>query len=259
MLVHTRHMRTPITNLLLELWRDLLALLWPTACVVCNAPDRDLCADCAQQLRELPCELPKDRAIAAQHTDGAPLFAAGTYEGPTRALLIAYKHAGAYGFVRPLGRRLAAVIVKAYEAAADPHAQPVLIVTVPSRRSRVRKRGFRHVDALVREALREARPLGMRVERLRALRPLPGRTGQVGLDTASREQNARLIAVTRGAARKIRGRTVILVDDIVTSGATTRAACEALEHAGATVKAVVAICAVPHKNARAETQVESHS
>ncbi|MFC5337582.1 ComF family protein [Leucobacter denitrificans] len=180
---------------------------------------------------------------------GPPYYVAGAYEGVVRDTLIAFKHDSAYGFVKPLGSRLGRVLRAACrEAGAD----PPLLVTVPSRPARVRSRGYRHVDALVRVAVRRERlPLDL----VNVLRVLRGRTGQVGLDAESRERNARRVAV-RKRATKLAGREVILVDDIVTTGATTRAACEVLEAAGMRVIAVVALCHAVRKDSSQKTQVE---
>lgn len=247
-----------------ELALDCLALLWPTACVGCELPDRDLCVRCARELGEASSETFDLGGISV------PCFAAGPYSGTARAALIAYKHQGAFGLVRPLGRRLALPLRLACgEASRDPPA----IITIPSRARRVRERGYRHVDELVRVALRgggvvdgrsliwtvQGMPVSMPVLMpvlmpalmpvlMPALRPLRGRTGQVGLDVQSREENAGRIAVRRLWVPDLRGREVILVDDIVTTGATLRAAQKVLEAAGARVIAVVALCVAARRD-----------
>lgn len=164
-----------------------------------------------------------------------PCFAAGAYSGVAKAALVAFKHRGAFGLVKPLGRRLAVPLAR---ACAEASHDPPLVVTMPSRAKRVRERGYRHVEELVRAASVQRETF----ELARVLRPLRGRTGQVGLDVRAREENAKRIAVRRLWAPDVRGREVILVDDIVTTGATVRAAQEVLEEAGARVIAVVALC-----------------
>lgn len=303
-----------------ELGLDLLALLWPTVCVGCGRPDRDLCDPCR---REVDGRSERGPILSIDGL-GVPGYAATRYEGPTRGALLAYKHRGAYGFVRPLGRHLARVLAHALggaagraEASAEgpaegraegpaegraerlsvcpseipceiPSERPAaarprapVVVPLPSRRRRVRERGWKHVDELVRVALRtrphppgallagpsptgaspadprppdprspDPRPLAV----VAALRTLRGRTGQVGLDQAGRERNARRIAVRAKAARLLNGREVILVDDIVTTGATARAAIAALEREGARVVAVVALCVAPRRDAPQKTE-----
>lgn len=233
-----------------ELALDALALLWPTACVGCGQADRELCLRCTDEVAELPHGLPHGVGPMARSVDGPIHVIAGPYSGTVREMLIAYKHGGKYGFVKILGRRLGVALRQACKeiiaSGTGAGEQPPVIVPVPSRAQRVRQRGFRHVDALVSVGLRSE---GLRIRQIGGLRALPGRTGQVGLSEAARERNARKLYVPKRAATQLRGRTVIVVDDIVTSGATTRAACEQLERAGARVVAVVALCAVTRKDA----------
>ncbi|MFV0435566.1 MAG: ComF family protein [Leucobacter sp.] len=221
-----------------ELRLDLLALLWPTACVACGAADRDICDSCLAEAAE---------AEPPRHLDlGTPCAVRGAYDGPLREMLVAFKHGGRTGFARRLGPQLRVPLLAALENCRGPEA-PVL-VTVPSRRSRVRQRGYQHVDVLVTSALRGRRA---RVLRLSALRALRGRRGQVGLGQVERDRNARLIAVRRPARSVLPGREVILVDDIITTGATVLAARDELERAGARVVAIVALCAVERRDTRA--------
>ena len=137
---------------------------------------------------------------------------------------------------------------------------PLIIVAVPSRAARVRERGYRHVDLLVRGALRlgrieASRPFAFFVPG--ALRALPGRTSQVGLDSGERVRNAALVAVPRRMRGRIRGRRAVLVDDVVTTGATMAAAVRVLEDAGAQVIAVIAICATERKDFRESVEVKA--
>lgn len=227
-----------------EVWLDLLALLWPTACLGCGAADRACCDACLAVVRAPPA--PVERDI------GLPCFAAGVYDGPVRAMLVLYKHAGRAKYVRELAPRLRAPLLAALARCRGPDA-PVL-VAVPSRRAQVRRRGYRHVDLLIARALRGpgsragARPRRIAALHLPALRALRGRTAQVGLGARARERNARRVAVKRSCMKLLRGRDVVLVDDVVTTGATLRAASERLENAGARVVAAVVVCAVPRRD-----------
>ncbi|GAA1317105.1 ComF family protein [Leucobacter albus] len=240
-----------------ELALDALALLWPTACAGCGALDRELCDGCRDEIVTGPPAQPLVRVDGA----GAPCYAASEYAGALRSVLLSYKHGGAYGFVRPLGARLRTTLVAALAATpettpdARPGARPgspmPLVVPAPSRRQRTRERGWRHVDELVRVALLRGR---LPLERCSALAASRGRTGQVGLSAVAREANASRITVRRSKTRTVHGRSVVLVDDIVTTGATARAAVAALEAAGATVVAVVALCSAVRRDAPQKTE-----
>lgn len=248
---------SPLVRALCELAEDLLSLLWPTACVVCGAQDRDCCSICRSEVRRLA-----GRYRWVRAPSGAEVCVFGAYEGPVRALLLACKHGGRPGFSRELGGLLAGPLSEALRRARGP-SRPLLI-TAPSRSSRVRERGYRHVELIVRDALRRRRrrprlagrtggmlhrslphPQGIEPMLMpRALRARRGRRAQVGLGWADRQRNAALVEVRPTARSALLGREVVLVDDVVTTGATADAASRALRAAGARVVAVIALCAV---------------
>lgn len=245
-------LRENLPRALREMWLDLLALVWPCACEVCDAPDRQLCEDCLRGLR-----LREGASRWVLAPAGVRTCVAGPYAGALRSLLIGYKHAGRTGLCEVLGAQLVGPLRTALERCSAPAPA---IVTVPSRPERVRERGYRHVDSIVRSALRRCRatrapgvpgaPGPARAMLLTdALRTMPGRTGQVGLDPAGRERNAALVRVPRRMRTALRGREVVLVDDIVTTGATVLAAARALEETGASVIAIVALCATERHDA----------
>ncbi|MBN9611902.1 MAG: ComF family protein, partial [Actinobacteria bacterium] len=206
-----------LSELFDEIRYGLLGLIWPTSCVSCGAPDRDCCADCLAELR-----LATGVARWTRTPAGVVACVAGPYAGPPRALLLACKHGGRTGFATQLGALLIAPLREAMSNARGP--APPLLVTAPSNSSRVRERGYRHVDLIVRAALRSrARGRGQRtpvVLVVGALRTLRGRRSQQGLDPAARLRNAELVAVRSRARRLLRGREVVLIDDVVTTGAT---------------------------------------
>lgn len=253
-----------------EWWADLMALVWPTSCVGCGAADRDCCADCRAQVRGA--QVP---AIWVHAPAGVTVCAASWYSGALREMLVACKHQGRTGFARELGVRLRTSL----RAVLSGRMGTVYVVTAPSRAARVRERGYRHVDMIVRRAIRRwvidgeglsdalsprpspSLPPSPHVRLLpRALKALPGRSGQVGLDAHARAANAALITIGTAARYRLRGAQVVLVDDIVTTGATVAAAKHELEAAGAEVLGIVALCAVERRSevrhARSKTQVD---
>lgn len=240
--MHSSLLLTSPAARLRELGLDLLALLWPTRCVACGAPDRDLCDPC---LGDLLLWRPLLRSELIPAAPPVPLLACGPYEGALRSLIVGVKHEGRVGFARVLGPLLLRLLVEALQLGAG--RRPPVVVAAPSRAARVRQRGYRHVELILRRALRCGPLPGVRS--VRALRALPGRAGQVGLDRRQRDRNAALVAVRRPHRARLAGREVILVDDVVTTGATATEACRALAACGARVIAVVALCAVERRDA----------
>jgi len=207
---------------------DLLDLVLPRLCAGCLAPGRTLCDRCCALLsgprphRPDPCPpgLP-------------PLVAAASYAGPVRAALLAHKEDGRLGLARPLGRALAGAVV-ALGVLDDVSAEAVL-VPVPSAPEAVRHRGQDHARRLAAAAAREA---GLRS---RSLLVQARRTAdQSGLDAGQRADNL------RGALRarhRLDGLPVVLVDDVVTTGATLAEAARALRTAGADVRGAAVVAA----------------
>lgn len=68
----------------------------------------------------------------------------------------------------------------------------------------------------------------------------------MGLSPSERARNARLVTVRRWAQTLVRGREVVLVDDVLTTGATLLAAQSVLEAAGARVVAMAVLCVSEH-------------
>lgn len=240
-------------------------MLWPCACELCGVADRQLCEPCIEGMRAAG-----QRPLWVTLPSGYTVCAAGRYEGDLRTLLIAYKHAGRTGCSKVLAAQLVIPLREVLRQARS--TQPV-IVTIPSRPERVRERGYRHVDVLVRRALRcyqraerrcspasgvlspgssyrasvlarQPRPLLLSG----ALRTRTGRRGQVGLNSRERAQNAALLRVPTRFRRALQGREVLLVDDIVTTGATVAAAAAVLHAAGAQLLSIVALAATPRRD-----------
>jgi predicted amidophosphoribosyltransferase len=128
--------------------------------------------------------------------------------------------------LRPLAHLLAASVVEV----ADP-ARPVALVPVPtSRRSRL-SRGADVVDDLARCAAGLLRAAGTDVSVHQALRVARRVADQSGLGARERERNLRGAFAVR-SIRGLEARELVVVDDIVTTGATVREAVRALAAAG---------------------------
>lgn len=211
-----------------------LDLLLPACCVGCDRPGRQLCPGCAGQLRASPYQ-----ALPARAPGGFPGCVASVgYRGVPRAALLAYKEAGRHTLLRPLARVLAGGLAVAVAAHGS---SPVRLVAVPSSRAAVRSRGRDHLAPLLALACRLAR-FPPAVSWARALEPSRRRLDSVGLNAMERRKNAEdAFAVRPRARRELPGSNVLVVDDIVTSGATLAAASRVLRHAGARVVGAVVL------------------
>lgn len=155
----------------------------------------------------------------------------GEYDGALRSALLGLKVRGRDELARPLGRRLAAVI-----ATADWATDVVLVVPVPSHPLRRLQRGWPAAVALADAVGRE---LGVPV------RPLLRRHGLVRQTGRSRSARAGLARSAFRAREQLVGQTILLIDDVTTTGATLRRAAEVLLAAGAGTVYCAALAVTP--------------
>ncbi|MBG6212733.1 MAG: ComF family protein [Cryobacterium sp.] len=196
--------------------RDAWATLLPTECSGCGAVDRALCAACRRAL--VPGVHPVTR-------DDAVIWSALTYAGVARQVIAAYKDGGRTDAGAVLAAPLRTAIVAALAAAprSSGASNGIQLVTIPSSGRAWRARGYHPVDALLHRAGLHPYPaLSLRGEVL----------DQVGLGRTARATNKKNSLVAR---RPLEGTRMILVDDIVTTGATLLEARRAVFAAGGTV------------------------
>lgn len=197
-----------IRDALLDAW----ALLSPVDCAGCPAADRSLCADCRDALRA---------DVTVHLAGGVRVWAALRYELRVRRVILAFKEHERTDVARALAAPLAVAIRAALSAA--PAGPRVELALVPTSRSAFRRRGYDPVRLLVTRA-------GGRAERVL----LPAKRGgtQKSLGVADRAANRRGAFV---ASRRLDGRRFVVVDDVLTSGATITEAARAVSAAGGEV------------------------
>ena len=233
------------------LWASLLDLALPGRCAACGEPGiGSLCAGCTDSLAGQLWPQPR-----VTRPDPCPpglpvVVAAAPYAGILRTLLTAYKDDDR----RDLLPLLAAVLRRPLSALGRPVGDD-LVVPVPSSRAAVRRRGDSPLLTLTREAL-EAHGVAD------ALHPLRRVADQARLGRAARAGNLAGAYAVRPAARSLLvGRPVVLVDDVVTTGATLAEAARALRAAGARVEFAVTLAATqrqPRGTTRTPSALERH-
>jgi ComF family protein len=171
------------------------------------------------------------------------------YDGTTRAILHAFKFGGQPGIARTLGRLMAACwLASPGVAGPDP-----IVVPVPQRFWKERARGFNPAGLLARSL---AGSLGLPVE-TRVLRKTRRTADQALLASAGQRQVnvAGAFSVSRLLVGRIHGCRVMLVDDILTTGATAKACARALLDAGARDVVVLAAARPPRDSSRSRSQL----
>ncbi len=200
-----------------ELGRGLLEVVFPPQCGGCGDWGREpFCRVCSEALEPAP-------VVQIEGADAT--FALWTYGGPVVAAIRALKFEGRRDLAQSLGRSLLPLVPQGYE----------VIVPVPMSSQRLRQRGYNQAREL-------ARPLGLKtlpraLVRTRAADP------QVGLDRQARLLNLR--GALGPGPQGIAERSVILLDDVITTGATAYAAVTVLRSMGAKRVAVLALAQTP--------------
>ena len=210
--------------------RRLLDLLLPPRCGGCRAVGSWLCERCRGRIRRL--EEPMCRRCGAELESArkecgcrsrlkalSRLRSAAAYEGPIEVAVQRFKYQGWRRLAEPLAILMAERLV--VEGLAAPWA-----VAVPLHPGRLRQRGFNQAELLARELRRRLQleaPPGQLV-RTRHTPP------QVGHDRRWRLENVRDAFAWRGLG--LGGRSLLVVDDVATTGATLEACASALRAAG---------------------------
>lgn len=206
----------------------MLALLLAATCAGCDRPETLLCEACREGVRAAP--------ILRCTPAGLPVRAAMSFESIAARCIRRLKDDGETMLAHPLGFALGVVLADALtQAELD---GPVRLVPIPTSRSAFRRRGYRVPELLIRRS-------GRIPDRLLALRGR--RTDQRGLGSESRAENVRETMRSRPV---VGGGIVVLVDDVVTTGATFDEAARALTAAGARVVSAVALAATPRHSER---------
>lgn len=210
-------------------WAALVDLVLPAECAGCGhtgtgTVTEGLCSTCALTLSGPPVPVRQVRRVAGL----PPVHALAPYREPVADIIVAQKEHNRLDLARPLGRRLARAVL-----AACPGAAAVWLVPAPSARSSIRRRGQDPVRRMACVAAGELRAFGHVANVLPALRHRRRVADQVGLTHQERAQNLRgALAVRPAAASHLVQRPAVLIDDVMTSGATLAEAARVIRAAG---------------------------
>jgi predicted amidophosphoribosyltransferase len=212
----------------------MLDLVLPLECGGCGAPSTKWCAACA---RQLAVKADEPHLITPRVDPGVPVLSLGRYTGARREAIVAVKEHGRADLIAPLAIALRAGLERLLTWGVV--ATPLTIVAAPTRRSAARRRGGDPVTRMARAAtagLHDVRD----VDVIQALRLRALVRDSVGLSIADRQRN---IAgrVKIGKHIEVQAQDVLVVDDIVTTGATASESVRVLRIAGAHVAGVLAI------------------
>ncbi|MET8565159.1 ComF family protein [Streptomyces flaveolus] len=228
-------------------WQDLTDLVLPADCAGCGAPRTALCPRCRAVLHGSAAQ----RARPVPEPAGLPVVhAVAPYAAEVRTLLLAHKERGALTLTGALGTALAGAVraslgtdggggvrpgggasggAGSAGSARWPGCGPVLLVPVPSARWAVRARGHDPVRRMALAAAGELRRTGTPARVAAVLRQRRAVADQAGLDARRRLENlAGALEVSPGGGRLLGAGRVVLVDDLMTTGASLAEAARAL-------------------------------
>ncbi|MBD2073242.1 ComF family protein [Phormidium sp. FACHB-592] len=218
----------------------LVNLLLQAQCPLCQRTTADtFCQDCQRQVQR--CQFPSPGWIQQEQL---PVFAWGRYNGVLRRTIAAFKYEKKPHLSQPLAQWLAHAWLNATDRTAT-----FTVVPIPMHPSKQRQRGFNQAELLATHFCDQTR-LSPQAQGLARSRET---TAQFELSANDREQNL-ADAFSLGAAFQKRSPTgsVLLLDDIYTTGATARSAAQTLRRHGIQVQGLIVL-------ARAEQERQENS
>lgn len=232
--------------------QSLFNTFFPAECRLCGDPLTNLsrlpcCGQCLQQVRGFDCVqcqicgellISRHAALQAEPVCGLcqkarPAFeravSCGPYDGKLRELIHLLKYEQVRSAARPIGERLAQAVMELREETGD----GVVVIPVPLHRRRQGFRGFNQAHDIAAALVRSCRKRGWELQLLSdGMKRLRATTSQTGLTRHQRRENVRgAFAVER--PQHVRGRNVLLVDDVLTTGTTAQECAKVLRRAGA--------------------------
>jgi len=227
------------------IFSKFIDIIYPTRCHVCRdffsaerRSNNHFCKDCLDSFSKIGpplcpvCGIPfgsisEENHLCEKCLRKRPIFdslgAPYVYEGRIMDAIHQMKYAGKTYLADSLGPLMASFVIKWLDT-----TEGLLIMPVPLHPKRLRERGFNQALLLAR-AIMPA--LGAEVDFL-SLRRIIYTRSQTGLNSGERKSNVRR-AFTMDRQRGLKGKTVLLVDDVATTGSTMNECARVLKNAGA--------------------------
>lgn len=216
----------------------LLNLIYPPKCAFCRRLVRDgrmLCPECERNLPRVNKEMQRQE-ISSLAVCLSPLY----YTGDVRQSLHRYKFQGAAAYYRVYAELMAACLSE-QKLSAD------LVTWIPLSRKRLRQRGYDQARLLAEEVARlQNLPCEQTLEKIRNN---PAQSG-----TSGAEQRKKNVQGVYQAVTSFSGEHVLLVDDIVTTGATLSEAAKELMRVGAGQVSGLTLARADRKNSSLRTE-----
>lgn len=214
--------------------QDLARLMVPVACAGCSRLDVRLCDECTAPWWEAPFRA--EEGAARLHILGRqplPVWAVTALDGAAHNAIAAWKDGGR----RDLDRHFRDTVERAARAVAPLliAGTPLAVVPVPSSPAAVRRRGA-DLTAMLARSVAQAMGVTASVEPVLA---------SAGSRSRGRSSSARWDAANVRVRRAMRAPAAVLVDDVVTTGATLARASAAVEGAGTAVVGALVLTATP--------------
>lgn len=227
-------MPLPLPSWLIDGLVGVADLVLPGDCPCCGAPGHGVCESCQTALSRAP------ELVSPKVAVGVPVFSCAPYAGVHRSAVLSAKESLRRDVLRPLGAVMAASVNKlsVEGAVLDPRIEPLVLVPAPTRRSSIRQRGGDVVTAVAEYACE----FGAGLSAVAALRSSEQVADSVGLSAGQRKANLSGRVMPLPASGQLRGQNVLLVDDVLTTGATLRESVLVLRSLGARPVAALVIC-----------------
>jgi len=210
---------------------SLKELIYPNICLCCSKTGAKICHNCSKYWLANPNK---------SKVENNCLFFVTVYDETTSPIILAAKESGNREAVKLIARSITSSISFAILNLGI--SQPINLVTVPSQLSAIRRRGRDHIKDLVQEVIIQLNQQNIDAIYLPILKPIKKIKDQSDLNGLQRKENMSHAFIVKSSS--ISQSAVILIDDLVTTGASIQEGVRALTEAKITVDAVVTACAV---------------